>query len=449
MRGMNRAGRGGDGLDAVAVDVDGGRVGRRRLGAPSWGWVAVATWLVAGCDCGGSTQTGSGAACRGEGAPAECGSSCADGGTCGPGLYCGAEGQCTADCAPGRVECPEGFRCTGDGICVAEGDDAGRGEMARDGAAPDGAARDGTVADGRSCPSIDVVLRRTIPTVVLIVDRSGSMNDHFEGERSRWDVLYEALMGSPDGLVTSLQSVVRFGLVLYTGSDRSDVCPILDFVDPALDNRAVMDAVYGPARPLEDTPTGDAVDAVLMRYASLIGDPDRTEPVIFVLATDGEPDRCEQLDPNPTPEAQAEAVEAVRRAYERGVPTYLIDVGNGVGPAHKQDVANAGAGVGPGDPPAPYWTVTDDRGLREALRSIVGGALSCELNIDGRLADPDEACASGTVRLNGRELSCGDADGWRVVDPERIELLGTACEEFLGSPVASIQARFDCGVVLL
>jgi hypothetical protein len=195
--------------------------------------------------------------------------------------------------------------------------------------------------------------------------------------------------------------------------------------------------VYRPADVIEDTPTGDAVDAVL---AGIVGIPDPDmDPTIFIIATDGEPDRCEELDPQ---NGQAEAIAAVERAFDAGIRTYMISVGDEVSAGHMQDMANAGIGMAG----APYWITGDDAGLRAALLAIVGGVLSCDVTLSGTL-DVDQAC-TGTVSLNGRPLTCDDPNGWRAVDENHIEILGTACDELtMGGAV--LEASFPCDVVLI
>jgi len=169
------------------------------------------------------------------------------------------------------------------------------------------------------------------------------------------------------------------------------------------------------------------------------------DPVAFVLATDGEPDRCEELDPQ---HGQDEAIAAAERAYSLGIRTFIISVGQGtVSEEHLQDMANAGLGRSPGDPDAPFWVGDDDDGLREALTTIVGGELSCELELNGRLS-MDIAC-SGTVVLNDSVLPCDDPNGWRANDETHIELLGDACDELLNTPGATLRATFPCDAVEL
>jgi hypothetical protein len=269
------------------------------------------------------------------------------------------------------------------------------------------------------------------------------MEEEF-GSGTRWDVLRDTLMDMPGGLVSDLESVVRFGLVLYSARAGDDdvvvgECPVLSSVPVALDNRGAIDRVYSRADPIDETPTGEAIDAVL---DAMPPDPG-PDPTIIVLATDGEPDTCAM--PNPQM-GQMVAVAAAQRVFSMGSRLYIISVGMGeISRTHLQDMANAGLGRMPMDPDAPFWVAGDDTGLRDALRMIVSGVLSCTLELRGRL-DLDLAC-SGRVALNDRPLSCGDPDGWRPVDETHIELLGSSCDMLMSGSGARLQAIFPCDAV--
>ena len=57
----------------------------------------------------------------------------------------------------------------------------------------------------------------------------------------------------------------------------------------------------------------------------------------------------------------------------------------------------------------------------------------------------------GTVTLNGATVpfdAPGAPDeGWRLVTPSRIELVGSPCETLKSSPDAQLTARFPCGAI--
>ncbi len=395
--------------------------------------ILLAGLVLPACSCSGTAKT-EGGPCDGPDAPAGCGLDCsrAGGDTCPVGLYCGSGGQCQADCAPGAENrCPVGQYCTADGHClVTPGSDGS------------------TDSNPYVCADVTVEAARVTPTVMLIIDQSSSMTSSFGGG-TRWGVLKDFLLADPDGLIFSLQDQVEFGLALYSARSDGDggppigPCPMLTQVAPAPDNYAAIQAVYQPANVIEDTPTGDAIDAVL---DSILGAPDPDpDPTIFIVATDGEPDRCEELDPQ---NGQAEAIAAVERAYGEGIRTFMISVGEGtVSATHMQDMANAGLGMGAGGT-AEYWVAGDDTTLRRALEDIVGGVLSCDINLNGTIEDISQAC-SGTVKLNDRELPCDDPDGWEATSPTSIRLNGAACDELTMTRGAVLEATFPCDIVII
>lgn len=370
---------------------------------------------------------------------------------CTAGLYCSPEGLCSKACSSKPdFACPDMAMCTIDGRCMSS-------ETASGGTSGGGGASGASAASGGSggAPApgacADTIVRATmvIPTVILIVDQSSSMNESF-GNASRWDTLRDFLLQSPDGLIADLQSQVRFGLAMYSAESGGDApdpigeCPMVTSVAPAIDNYDAINAIYGPAQPIEDTPTGDAIDKILDDL-NLSNAPDTNEgPTVFILATDGEPDRCEELDPQ---NGQEEAIAAVERAFGMGVRTFIISVGNEVSMQHQQDVANAGLGRASGDPDAEYWVAGDDATLRAALTEIVGGQLGCEVQLNGSVQSGD-AC-TGTVKLNGKELECGGADGWELSTPRHIRLKGAACDELKSGNNVELDVRFPCDVKLV
>jgi von Willebrand factor type A domain len=292
-------------------------------------------------------------------------------------------------------------------------------------------------AGSEGCNEVMVSVEPVIPTIVLLVDQSGSMTEDFSGQ-TRWDALYDTLMG-PTGSVITLQSDVRFGLTLYSSTDgfEGGQCPQLTEVGPALDNFAAMDAVYAPADPIDETPTGESLALVATALAAFA----EPGPKAIVLATDGEPDTCEV--PNPQ-QGQPESIAAVQAAFDAGVSTFVISVGNEVGEAHLQEVANAGVGKAVDDAnPAPFYVALDAGDLVDAFGEIIGGFISCEIPIDGIVELP-QAC-DGTLLLDGVELTC--PDDWHMLDESTIELLGEACATWKDGQPHGVAATWPCGAV--
>jgi hypothetical protein len=139
-------------------------------------------------------------------------------------------------------------------------------------------------------------------------------------------------------------------------------------------------------------------------------------------------------------------VAAVTRAFQRGIRTYVISVGSDLSMSHQREVANAGVGQQAGQPDADFWRAGDDQSLRAALTAIVGSKLSCDISLNGSVqGDP----CQGTVKFKGMALTCKDRDGWDLIDPTHIRLLGAACDRLNNEPDAILEVKFPCKVVVL
>jgi hypothetical protein len=292
-------------------------------------------------------------------------------------------------------------------------------------------------SQSEGCTDVTVNVTPVIPTIVLQVDRSSSMNEDFSGQ-SRWRALYETLMG-PGGTVESLQSDVRFGLTTYSSMDgfAGGQCPLLTVVPPAIDNFDAIDAVYGPAEPIDDTPTGESLALVAADLAAF----DEPGPKAIVLATDGEPDSC--AEPNPQ-NGQPQTIAAVQAAFDQDIETFVLGVGSDVGAPHLQQVANAGVGKPVDDPmPAPYYIALDAGDLVDAFHGIIGSFVSCEVPIDG-VVDLEQQCA-GTLLLDGTEIPCPGE--WHMLDASTVVLFGYACDVWKDGEPHEIDAMWPCAAV--
>jgi hypothetical protein len=111
-------------------------------------------------------------------------------------------------------------------------------------------------------------------------------------------------------------------------------------------------------------------------------------PPIVLLATDGLPDTCADIDENGNTVAQNLSISETQRGFTMGIKTYILSVGNQVGAPHLQRLANAGAGLDPATGTAPFYTANDPAQLSAALQAIITGALSCDFDLTSPVADP-------------------------------------------------------------
>ncbi|HMY15843.1 MAG TPA: hypothetical protein PKA58_05920, partial [Polyangium sp.] len=117
----------------------------------------------------------------------KCGAVCATDFSCPAGQYCGLSGTCTADCAEGAAQCSGNQVCNAVGKCVAGG---GTGGAGGEGTGGFFGASSGSGMEADACADVVVKFEKQIPTVMLLIDQSGSMTAAF-GNGNRWDVLYD------------------------------------------------------------------------------------------------------------------------------------------------------------------------------------------------------------------------------------------------------------------
>jgi hypothetical protein len=273
---------------------------------------------------------------------------------------------------------------------------------------------------GLECPEVAEILLPQVPTVQLVVDQSGSMNRDF-GATSRWGAIESTLVGD-DGVVTRLQSRVRFGLSLY--STEGSTCPRVVGFAPRLDAGQDIAGMFADNEPLSETPTGESIREAL---DTLLEDTWQGDKV-FVLATDGEPDTCEIPNPENDEEvaiARGAVLDAVRDAHDAGIRTFVISVGDEIAEDHLQEVANVGVGAQAGEPDAPFYVALNQAELVAAFEEIITGIRSCRIDLPSPLT-PDLA-PSCTVQINTDVSVYDDPDGWRLDGQDAIELQGQSC----------------------
>ena len=370
-----------------------------------------------------------------------CGAACSVIGTCNSGQYCAADNKCTADCVAGDSRCGSNGMCSPSGKCVGKLDPGTAGANSGGGGSGD---------DPDSCVKLHVAYTPQIPTVVMLIDQSGSMKDKFD-TGTRWNVLRDALIAPTTGIISTLQAKVRFGLALYTSDggfgngDPKKTCPMITEVPPALNNFDAIKMKYLPDDWKGDTPTGESVDAAVKILAGVKDE----GPKVIVLATDGEPDTC--ADPNPDTQQGRDAarqlsVSAVQNAFAAQITTFVISVGKEVGEEHLRAVANAGQGLAVDvDNMNRFYRANSQADLKTAFDTIVDGVRSCVLALNGSV-DLANA-ASGTVSLDGKPLTYLDANGWRLDSPTMFELQGSACTA-IKSGNHDLQIDFPCGVIV-
>jgi hypothetical protein len=315
--------------------------------------------------------------------------------------------------------------CSGSLEQGGAGDDQGSGD--------NGGGGGGATVDA-NCPSVNFMATQVIPSIQLLIDRSGSMGTNLQNTNtSRYQAMRDALVGA-NGVVGQLQAKVHFGASLYSSDSP---CPKLYNTGArTLNNFQQVKTLIESQSPNGNTPTPGAIDQTVALFAA--NPPPMGSPPIIVLATDGLPNSCNGND------SQPESITAAKNAYTAGIRTFVLGIA-GVNDSFLQAMANAGQGVQQNQTNAKYYTANSPAELQMAFQQIIGGVVSCELNINGTV-DVEQA-KGGSVTLNGMQLMYGT--DWEVVNGNTIRLIGAACDTLKSSTNPQVQASFPCGSIIL
>lgn len=319
-----------------------------------------------------------------------------------------------------------------------------------------------TQLDPNVCAMARVAASRVVPEVYFVIDGSGSMNADF-GSGTRWTVLREALVG-PNGVVTKLEGVVKFGMAIYANNNPMS-CPDMTDVPAAISNLSALNSAYPGQELGGGTPTGEALQKVIDGLPAF-GELDSTaQPPIIILATDGEPNGCNSpgacnwaadwaaclgnlgAQLAAAPANYDTTLAAVRAARDKNISVWVISLADGLNNIPDlQRTANIGAGL-PEDasPGATIYSPQNPDELTQTLTQLIGDAVSCDITLNGTL-DVSRAC-EGLVQVNSQTLDCNSDQGWKPIDASRIALQGDACARFKSDPTVMLNATFPCDVV--
>jgi hypothetical protein len=219
--------------------------------------------------------------------------------------------------------------------------------------------------DDDFCNMIDFKFEPKIPTVIVLVDRSGSMYDCISTSGAvepscmnpadtTWTKLKEGILP----VVQQLQATVRFGFNTITGSNPSagGMCPIPTSVTPKLDNYDAIATLYNslPAAPNStqsgmkwETPTRQLLEAVGTELAGDTAPGDKY--ILFV--TDGEPDYCGDGNSLCPPDGVVWQLQKLKA--EKNITTIVFGLKATIAQDLPAGVLEAFANAGAGEPTLP------------------------------------------------------------------------------------------------
>jgi hypothetical protein len=329
--------------------------------------------------------------------------------------------------------------------------------------------------------------------MMLVVDKSGSMDDVPEGDSAKkWATLREAL----DIALNNVAGEVNFGMILYPYSATTPI-PLMNCTNccEVADGNAAVNVPIepGPASipkileaiddtsPGGGTPTAAALARAYEYFSSPAGMALKGERYVL-LATDGGPN----CNPNNSCDAEHCTANMDRRMFEAnlcdsvgpafclddqsvrdqleqllsiGVPTFVVGIpGTEQYAQYLDDFAVAG-GV-PLDGSPRYYAVTGGSGaqaLADTLTSITTQLVrSCDIDMGKPplLIDEVNVAVDCKVvpRVSGEGGAGGDgnASGWDVNpdDPNKLKLRGTLCNWVETNGARRVDVVYGCPTIL-
>jgi hypothetical protein len=289
-------------------------------------------------------------------------------------------------------------------------------------------------------------LPRTIPRppeLLVLLDRSASMNDSVDGPgvdaravMSKWTQLTSAV----GRLVAATDAAAAWGLMFLGGGEGPSACAVPDVLAlaPVLHAAPTIEDAIAHAQPAGSTPFALAVEVAARSLASR----DTGAPKYLVLATDGQA-TCGS-SPCATPSSEAlgtcdddAAVAAIGAARARGIATFVIGVAAAGSAADRTLSAMATAGGYPRATQPPYYPVTRDDTVDTTLAPIAA-ATSCSFEISPPLTADYPINA---VTVDGVAV---DLAAYKVHGQDGLELTGQTCADYVTGKVRNVAIHISC-----
>lgn len=257
------------------------------------------------------------------------------------------------------------------------------------------------------CPSAELRSVAPLPNVMLLVDRSESMDQPLERTR-KWDVVRDGL----SAVLTEIHPDYRLGLTLFPAEHGNCGAPEVVFEPAEGQAEDILDAL-ADREPLLATPLGDALSA--MSDDEALADPSR--PQVVVLVSDGG-ESCGR-DP-------VRSVELLRDA-DPPIDLYVLPIDDAHGLADVARAADTGVSA---------WSSTPSA-LATALEDALDRAVPCRIEL-GELRDaPDPSLYDEDGKLVPHNP--GGHEGWRLGSGgETLELHGATCRAWRGGAPLTI-----------
>jgi len=314
----------------------------------------------------------------------------------------------------------------------------------------------GPGSGGMTCGTAAVQVMPEPPDILIIQDKSGSMNDDDNdasckggcGANSKWEQLTTALTK----VVQNTDMTVNWGLKYFSDNNACDASAAPAVKIGALNGAAVTASIMG-TQPGGNTPTRDAITTGAAYLATLTD----TNPKFLLLATDGLPNcpsgcasmsnpssSCTNTD-NPNEDAAAEA--AIMMAAMQGYQTFVIGIGNVATAQNTLNQFAINGGQAQTGAATSYYAATDEASLEAALNKIVGVVASCTIPLTGVPANLTNVAVSvDNAAGTPTKVPEDPTNGWTYTDATNtaIQLHGSSCDGVKSGTYTNVQFVYAC-----
>ena len=301
------------------------------------------------------------------------------------------------------------------------------------GAGPE--VRPGAPTEGNTCGFQRHQLDRLQPELMLVLDRSGSMNFQADDPtKTRWEETSAALVD----VLTQTDGTIAWGLKAFPAPEGCLVAPGVEVaISPT--TKPIVDVVNMtmPNSGASGTPTGAAVEDA----ATYLRGRGNRNPKYMVLATDGAP-TCPQED---FVRAEREAILAVETARAADIATFVIGIAITGSDEDRILGALARAGGRARAGAEPYYPVKNRKELVDALAMIGKVVASCTFTLDKDPPSPNDVAVDVDGMRVMRDQS--QMNGWNYTmagNNRSITLYGPACERVKAGTVKDVDIIFGC-----
>ena len=314
---------------------------------------------------------------------------------------------------------------------------------------------------GRNCGEKSKTATKVPPEILILLDRSGSMNEDINGgtcndggvgvgancgATSKWALMVPAI----NKVVMETEADVNWGLKFFPDNtiNSCNVSTTAAVPVGAGNAGAIASAIMastsangGVMTGYNNTPTRSGMVGATTYLQSVT----TTNPKFILLATDGVP-TCSALGPGGMDDAASEA--AVAAANTAGFKTFVVGIATG-GSADLTLSTLAKAGGLPRQGTPSYYPVSTAADLAAAVRTFIGAANTCTFQVGPAPTD------DGTTDVN-RIVVYGDgveikidtthANGYDYTDSthQSIEVHGPQCAQIKTGAIKQVSVNFIC-----